>query len=104
MAPALLIRTSMRGYRARISAARPRTAACDARSASNVVMFAVLLAAALISVAAIVLRAALRATMATLAPRAARALAAARPMPLVAPVIRICFWLMTRDGFLGWLR
>ena len=45
---------------------------------------------------AILARVSLRPTIATLAPRAAKASAAARPMPLVAPVIRTC--LPSRGG------
>jgi hypothetical protein len=56
----------------------------------NVSTVAPILLAALTRAAAIFVRVSLRPTMATFAPRATSVSAAARPMPLVAPVIRIC--------------
>ena len=56
----------------------------------NVASVAPLPAAALMRAEAMRVLVLLRPTMARLAPRAASASAAAKPMPLVAPVIRIC--------------
>src|SRR5262249_51349675 len=67
-----------------------RTEACDERSAMNVATVASLLAAALMRADAMRVLVLLRPTMARFAPSAASASAAANPMPLVAPVIRIC--------------
>jgi hypothetical protein len=64
--------------RASTSAANLRTEACSP------------LAAALMRASAIRVLVLLRPTIARLAPSAASASAAANPMPLVAPVIRIC--------------
>src|SRR5262245_11398599 len=89
MAPALLTSTSSLGQRASTSAASLRTAACDDRSATKIVTVAALAAAPIAAAAARVL-VSLRPTMTTLAPSTARACAAARPMPLVAPVIGSC--------------
>jgi hypothetical protein len=58
----------------------------------NVATAAPLAAALLMRADAIRVLVLLRPTMARLAPRAARASAAANPMPLVAPVIRICLF------------
>jgi hypothetical protein len=60
------------------------------RSAMNVATVAPLPAAVLMRADAIRVLVLLRPTMARFAPRAASASAAANPMPLVAPVIRIC--------------
>ena len=76
--------------RASTSAANLRTEACDERSAMNVATVAPLPAAVLMRADAIRVLVLLRPTMARFAPRAASASAAANPMPLVAPVIRIC--------------
>src|SRR5215471_5261353 len=90
IAPALLTSTSSFGQRASTSAANLRTEACDERSAMNVATVASLLAAALMRADAMRVLVLLRPTMAGFAPSAASASAAANPMPLVAPVIRIC--------------
>src|SRR5215472_5086345 len=90
IAPALLTSTSSFGQRASTSAANLRTAACDERSAMNVVTVAPLPAAALMRANAMRVLVLLRPTIARFAPSAASASAAANPMPLVAPVIRIC--------------
>jgi hypothetical protein len=68
-----------------------RTESCDERSAINVATVALLPAAALMRADAMRVLVLLRPTMARFAPSAASASAAANPMPLVAPVIRI--WL-----------
>src|SRR5262249_620172 len=64
--------------------------ACDERSAMNVATVAPLPAAALMRADEMRVLVLLRPTMARFAPSAASASAAANPMPLVAPVIRIC--------------
>src|SRR5437899_1372638 len=71
-------------------AANLRTEACDERSAMNVATVAPLPAADLMRADAMRVLVLLRPTMARFAPSAASASAAANPMPLVAPVIRIC--------------
>ena len=71
-------------------AANLRTEACDERSAMNVATVASLPAADLMRADAMRVLVLLRPTMARFAPSAASASAAANPMPLVAPVIRIC--------------
>jgi hypothetical protein len=73
-----------------MSAANLRTEACDERSAMNVATVASFPAAALMRADAMRVLLLLRPTMARFAPSAASASAAANPMPLVAPVIRIC--------------
>src|SRR6516165_9113322 len=75
-------------WRASTTAANLRTEACDERSAMNVATVAPLPAAALMRADAMPVRVLLRPTTARFAPSAASASAAARPMPLVAPVIR----------------
>src|SRR6266481_6235436 len=77
-------------WRASTSAANLRTEACDERSAMNVATVAPFPAAALMRADAMRLLVLLRPTMARFAPSAASASAAAKPMPLVAPVIRMC--------------
>src|SRR5947208_2564035 len=72
------------------SAANLRTEACDERSAMNVATVAPFLAAALVRADAMRILVLLRPTIARFAPIAASASATANPMPLVAPVIRIC--------------
>src|SRR5262249_11081482 len=90
IAPALRTTTCSFGYRANTAAANLRTEACDERSAMNVATVASLLAAALMRADAMRVLVLRRPTMARFAPSAASASAAAKPMPLVAPVIRIC--------------
>src|SRR6266478_9876288 len=83
-------------WRASTSAANLRTEACDERSAMNVATVAPLPPAALMRADAMRVLVWLRPTMARFAPSAASASAAANPMPLVAPVIRICLLLRAR--------
>src|SRR5215468_11935265 len=71
-----------------MSAASLRTAACEERSARWVLTVPPGAALALTRASATLVRDWALPTIATSAPRAARASAAARPMPLVAPVIR----------------
>jgi hypothetical protein len=64
----------------------------------NVATVASPLAAALMRAAAIRVLVLLRPTIARLAPSAASVSAAANPMPLVAPVIRICLSFMAQQS------
>src|SRR4051794_21274652 len=87
IAPALLARTSMRGWRPRTSAASARTSSMRARSATCSCTGAPPPAARASSATART-RSASRPTRPTSAPRRASSTAAARPMPRVAPVSR----------------
>src|SRR5262249_14685243 len=97
-APASLTSTSSFGQRASTAAATLRTEACEERSARNAATVAPLPAAALMRADAMRVLVLLRPTMARFAPSAASASAAANPMPLVAPVIRICLSLTAQQS------
>ena len=87
---------------ARIAAPAPRrqlrTAACDARSAMSVPTVAPCLRAALDPRRRNAASGLVAADDGDVRPEATSASAAARPMPLVAPVIRICLPFMGRPG------